>query len=75
MTDIYYIIFLNVCLYRSFNLVKNRQMITDMYETVLNHTYKGKLKKETRNDEVKDLNDYGKWEKAKKNSFGLQNRW
>lgn len=64
MTDIYYIIFLNVCLYRSFNLVKNRQMITDMYETVLNHTYKGKLKKET--SEVKDLNDYGKWEKAKK---------
>lgn len=73
MTDIYYIIFLNVCLYRSFNLVKNRQMITDMYETVLNHTYKGKLKKET--SEVKDLNDYGKWEKAKKNSFGLPNRW
>lgn len=66
MTDIYYIIFLNVCLYRSFNLVKNRQMITDMYETVLNHTYKGKLKKETRDDEVKDPNDYGKWEKAKK---------
>lgn len=50
-------------------------MITDMYETVLNHTYKGKLKKETSDDEVKDLNDYGKWEKAKKNSFGLQNRW
>lgn len=32
-----------------------------MYETVLNHTYKGKLGKESK---AKDQNDYGKWKRA-----------
>lgn len=36
-----------------------------MYETVLNHTYKGKLEKETSDDAVKDPYDFGKWEKVK----------
>lgn len=33
-----------------------------MYETVLNHTYKGKLLKKS---EAKDRNYYGKWKRAK----------
>lgn len=37
-----------------------------MFETVLNHTYAGNLKKETSDAAVKNLNDYGKWDKAQK---------
>lgn len=33
-----------------------------MYETVLNHTYRGKLENES---EANDPNDFGKWERAK----------
>lgn len=36
-----------------------------MYETVLNHTYAGKLEKETSDDAVENPNDFGKWENAK----------
>lgn len=40
----------------------NREKIIHMYETVLNHTYKGKLEKES---EANDPKDYGKWKRAK----------
>lgn len=40
----------------------NREKIIHMYETVLNHTYQGKLKKES---EANDPYDYGKWGRAK----------
>lgn len=39
----------------------NRKKITHMYETVLNHTFKGKLLKKS---EAKDQNDFGKWNRA-----------
>lgn len=35
-----------------------------MYETVLNHTYQGKLEED---GEANDPNDYGKWERARTN--------
>lgn len=40
----------------------NREMIIHMYETVLNHTYKGKLEGKS---EANDSNDYGKWGRAR----------
>lgn len=40
----------------------NREMIIHMYETVLNHTYQGKLEEES---EANDSNDYGKWGRAR----------
>lgn len=40
----------------------NREKIIHMYETVLNHTYQGKLKKES---EANDSYDHGKWKRVK----------
>lgn len=40
----------------------DREKIIHMYETVLNHTFQGKLENES---EAKDTDDYGKWDKAK----------
>lgn len=58
-----YVIIIHLIIYISnFNLDTNRQKITHMYETVLNHTYAGKLK--SSNDAVKNSKDYGKWNKA-----------
>lgn len=40
----------------------DREKIIHMYETVLNHTYHGKLKKKSK---AKNPNDFGKWERVK----------
>lgn len=70
-----YVFIIHLIIYISnFNLVTNRDKIDHMYETVLNHTYKGYLKKDkgdatvnnpNPNDAVKNPKDYGKWRKAK----------
>lgn len=41
--------------------IEDREKIIHMYETVLNHTYQGKLKKES---EANDSSDYGKWKRV-----------
>lgn len=53
----------------SFNTETNREKITWMYKTVLNHTYEGKLKITSH---VTNLDYYGKWNYAQKTHLVYQ---
>lgn len=70
-----YVFIIHLIIYISnFNLVTNRDKIDHMYETVLNHTYKGYLKKDKSDATVNNPNRNGKWRKAKTTHLVCKNR-